>query len=276
MQKTVTYLFPNADKASSLKVFQDRTTQITGIYFTRDSIKDVESLQNNKNYAIYFLFNNSEEEDDRVYIGQSINGVERIKNHVANKEFWTYCIMFVTDNNSFDKLTIDYLEYEFINRFKKSSFTLTNKDERNNCPNFSIFDKPIFDSFITQIEFLLSTAGIVVSEQRLPKGQLKYYVPSSNKFKGKIYVKDGKFVLCKNSVILRPAESTVNYSGNFYASLNKQIDDYIEDGKILKTDSGLVTTVDLAFSKPSRVATLLSGHNQNGWVFFKGLNELRN
>lgn len=275
MQKTVTYLFPNVDKASSLKVFQDRTTQITGIYFTRDNIKDVESLPNNKNYAIYFLFNNSEEEDDRVYIGQSINGVGRIKDHVANKEFWTYCIMFVTDNNSFDKLTIDYLEYEFINRFKKSSFVLTNKDERNNSPNCSIYDKPTFDSFIVQIEFLLSTAGIVVSETQLPVGQLKYYNPTSKRYRGKIYVQDGKFVLCKNSIIIRPAESTKDYKSNFYSNHNKQIDDYIEDGKILETDTELVTTIDLAFNKPSRIAVLMSGHAQNGWDFFKGLNELR-
>ena len=64
MNKTVVYLYPDDKKAASLKVFQDRTNQITGFYFTRDSIKDVEKLPNVNNCAIYFLFNNSEEDED--------------------------------------------------------------------------------------------------------------------------------------------------------------------------------------------------------------------
>ena len=75
MNKTVVYLYPDDKKAASLKVFQDRTNQITGFYFTRDSIKDVEKLPNVNNCAIYFLFNNSEEDESRVYVGQSVNGV---------------------------------------------------------------------------------------------------------------------------------------------------------------------------------------------------------
>lgn len=68
------------------------------------------------------------EDENLVYIGQSINGAKRIEEHVKGKDFWSYAIMFVTDNNSFDKLSIDYLEYEFIQRFKKSSYVLTNRD----------------------------------------------------------------------------------------------------------------------------------------------------
>ncbi|QUH31136.1 GIY-YIG nuclease family protein [Vallitalea guaymasensis] len=49
--------------------------------------------------------------------------------------------MFVTDNNSFDKLTIDYLEYKFIEKFKQSSFSLTNKDMKEKKPIISVFDE---------------------------------------------------------------------------------------------------------------------------------------
>jgi hypothetical protein len=48
-------------------------------------------------------------------------------------------ILFVTDNNSFDKLSIDYLEYDFIQKFKASSCVLLNKDLR---PNVSVYDFP--------------------------------------------------------------------------------------------------------------------------------------
>ena len=274
MNKTVVYLYPDDKKAASLKVFQDRTNQITGFYFTRDSIKDVEKLPNVNNCAIYFLFNNSEEDESRVYVGQSVNGVTRIKDHVANKEFWSFCIMFVTDNSSFDKLTIDYLEYAFVNKFKKSSYTLTNKDNRNNEQNFSIFDKPDFDSYVSQIEFLLSTEGIMTAAPSMISNNNKYYYPA-NKELGKLYVRDGKFILTNGSMIKRPNEAVRNHAGGLYASINKLIDDYIEDGKVIEAKSGFVSTVDLAFDRPSRPAVLLAGNSRNGWTFFKGLDKLR-
>ena len=265
MQKTVTYLYPETNKASSLKVFQDTSNQILGLYFTRENIKEVEDLPNSKNYAVYFLFNNSQDDESRVYVGQSINGVERIKSHVANKEFWSYCIMFVTDNNRFDRLTIDYLEYEFIKKFKMSSYTLANRDPRDKEPNCSIFEKANITSYIEQIEFLLSTEGVDLESNQSKNMDGKMY-PAKGKYDGKIYVKDGKFILCAGSKVARE---------NFYKSMNELIESYFNDGKVKEIDGDIVTQVDLSFKSPSRPAVLISGSSQNGWTFFEGLNELR-
>jgi hypothetical protein len=110
MEKVVTYLYPNTEKADTLKVFQDRTNQIKAFYFTRDNIRKVEKLESGQNYAVYFLFDKSADgEMTKVYVGQSKNGAFRMESHQANKLFWSYCTMFVTDNNSFDALTIDYI-----------------------------------------------------------------------------------------------------------------------------------------------------------------------
>lgn len=56
MQKTITYLYPDSEKASSLKMFQDRTNQIRAFYFTRENIKEVEKLESGTNYAVYFFY----------------------------------------------------------------------------------------------------------------------------------------------------------------------------------------------------------------------------
>ncbi len=55
MKKTVTHLYPIASKAANLKIFQDRTSQITGYYFTKENIKHIEEIDASHNYAIYFL-----------------------------------------------------------------------------------------------------------------------------------------------------------------------------------------------------------------------------
>lgn len=275
MQKTITYLYPDAHNAANLKMYQDRTNQIKAFYFTRESYKKVYQLPFSTNYAIYFLFNDSEEEN-LVYIGQSINGVQRIEEHVKSKNFWSYAILFVTDNNSFDKLSIDYLEYEFIQRFKKSSYILTNRDLRPNKPNVSIYDVPNLEVFIDQIDFLLRAEGIDVDEAETTDVSIKYY--SSNKnHNARIFVQDGKFILAAGSELKRPPESAKNWKDNrHYYRLNEFIDNYIKNEKLKDIDGKLITQVNIAFKSPSAPADLVTGHSENGWKFFKGLEEIRN
>jgi hypothetical protein len=256
-------------------MYQDRTNQIKAFYFTKENIKEIEKLPTADNYAVYFLFDNSEIDEKRVYVGQSMNGIKRIEYHVKSKEFWTYCIMLVTDNNSFDKLTIDYLEYKFIKKFKKSSYVLTNKDLRNQKPNISVYDKPKLSAFIKQIEFLLNAEGIIISEFIPDRGKPVYYYPSK-KYNAKLFVKDGKFILEKDSELKRPSESSKEWKNDrHYKRFNKLIDDYVEDEKVLEENGKITVLVNIFFNAPSTPANLISGCSQNGWKFFRGLNELR-
>ncbi|MEO1815035.1 MAG: hypothetical protein ABGU93_05515, partial [Acetobacterium sp.] len=50
MQKSITYLYPDADNAANLKMYQDRTNQIKAFYFTKESYKKVYELP----YAVNF------------------------------------------------------------------------------------------------------------------------------------------------------------------------------------------------------------------------------
>lgn len=278
MEKVVTYLYPNIEKAGTLKVFQDRTNQVKAFYFTRDNIREVEKLESGQNYAVYFLFDKSADgEMTKVYVGQSKNGAHRMESHQANKLFWSYCTMFVTDNNSFDALTIDYMEYYFIQKLKKSSqFSLENKDMRTNEPNVSIYDKPTVMSYIEQINFLLKAEGIDFSESTMTITN-KFYMPGSRRYKAKLFVKDGKFVLSAGSILVRPIESAKEWNdeGKFYSRFTSIIEDLLSDEKVRIVESGYEAIVNLSFNSPSMAASLVSGRAENGWRFFKGLNELR-
>lgn len=275
MQKAITYLYPDADNAANLKMFQDRTNQIRAFYFTRESYKQIYDLEFATNYAIYFLFDASKDENI-VYVGQSVNGIQRIEEHIRAKAFWSYAILFVTDNNSFDKLSIDYLEYEFIQKFKKSSYILINKDLRSNKPNISTYDRPNLETFIEQIEFLLNAEGIDFDEKLVSTEQIKYYYPSA-KHNAKLFVTDGKFILAAGSEIKRPPETTKNWKDKkHFPRGNSIIDSYIENEKVKITDGKIITQINLAFKSPSAPADLITGLSENGWKFFKGLEELRN
>lgn len=168
------------------------------------------------------------------------------------------------------------MEYEFIKRFKKSSFTLMNKDPRTNEPNVSMYDKPNILSYINQIEFLLSAEG--VSIDIIPSDAIteKFYYPKNKKYKAHIFIQDGQFVLTEGSELRRPLKSSEHWkTGNFFNRYNRLIDSYIEDGKVIEENGIFKTTINLSFDTPSRVGELVSGQSTNGWTFFEGLRELQ-
>lgn len=63
MPRTITYYYPDENNPSSVKVFQDRSSQIRGFFFKRDYLKEVAKEAYATNYAVYFLF--SDEADTK-------------------------------------------------------------------------------------------------------------------------------------------------------------------------------------------------------------------
>ena len=279
MARTITYYYPDENNPSAIKVFQDRSSQIRGFSFKRDYLKDLAKEDYAKNYAVYFLFNDEADTNGRktIYIGQSRHGAERIGNHDRNKDFWTYCIMFVSDNNIFDANVIDYMEYHFINSLKKSSlYTLNNSEPRNSEPNLSAFDKITYKNYISQIEFLLKAEGVnfIESEKRQ---SVEYYLPKSSRYKAKVYFQDGKFIVEQGSVVFKPKEKMRNYSdeGRLFERLSSDINALIAEGKLEDMGDRCKTLVKISFPSVSSAASFISGAPQNGWAFFNNIQELR-
>lgn len=278
MNTTIMLHFPDMNSASNLKIFQDPTSQIRGFYFTKSQLTQVEQLEYANNHAVYFLF--SETEESSVYIGQSVNGIKRIKSHLRGKDFWQFGILLVTDNNTFDKLSIDYLEYHFIQAFSKTQYSLENQDLRVVAPNVNVFNQSTLDSFAAQIQFLLEAMGIsfkptlFTEEQNEEKETFNARPP----YQASIRLQDGKYILQANSIIKAPLNRTKGWSdgGNFYQRSQKRYSQLIDSGKAKVIDEASAKLIDdVEFNSPSTPAALCSGHSVNGWMFWKGLEEKR-
>jgi hypothetical protein len=276
MQKVVEYRYPKPDKPGDLKVIQDPVSQIVAYSFTRDELSFVEKEKHAKNSCVYFLIDYSSE-NESVYVGQSSNGVDRIKSHQKNKEFWTRCILFTTDNNSFNRNYIDYLEYYFIHKLiDNSEFIITNADKRSHEPSISLNVKTIAHQFAEQIEFLLASEGLYISRSiKINSNDLIF--KSKAPYNAKLYFEGQKFILLAGSEANRPKDSSKNWKdGKHFNRFNHLINQYIEDGKLEENNSLIIVLKDIPFDSPSTAANIVSGGSENGWVFFKGLNEIRN
>ena len=75
MARAITYYYPDESAPSSLKVFQDRSSQIRGFYFTRDRLEDIAKVENAGNYANYLLMGNYDDDHtiNNIYVVKSKN-----------------------------------------------------------------------------------------------------------------------------------------------------------------------------------------------------------
>ena len=279
MARAITYYYPDETAPSSLKVFQDRSSQIRGFFFTRDRLEDMAKVENAGNYAIYFLLGNDDDEHPipTIYVGQSKNGAGRIIDHKYKKSFWSHCIMFVSDNNAFDTNAIDYMEYYFIQKVVSAGvYMVENKDERKKEPNVSIYDKPTYDQYITQIEFLLQIEGVRLT---LP---VKKIAEKSYKLRGKgpsaqAYFQEGKFYLEVGSII-RPSATKSESMKSIIDRRKQQIAQLLAEKKIAPSkddDRCYEVLYPLSFKSPSTMAVFVLGRSANGWDEFLGIEELR-
>lgn len=275
--RTVMCYFPDSHHPNNLRIVQDPTSQIRGIYFTKSQIKKVEELPFANHHAVYFLFS---EDDASLYVGKSINGIGRLKDHLREKDFWQFAILFVTDNNSFDTLSIDYLEQHFIRVFSKTQYSLENRDLRIGKPNVNMFTEAALMSFAKHIAFLLEALGISLSDQPAEEEQVDeddvFY--AKKPYEAIIHLSDGKFILQTGSIIRAPDEKTRDWSDNgaFYRRYRQKFDQLIEAEKaVLLTQSTAKLLEQIEFNKPSMPAELCSGNSQNGWLFWEGLDDKR-
>lgn len=79
------------------------------------------------------------------------------------------------------------------------------------------------------------------------------------------------------SVVHRPKEALKNWSdeGRLYDRLTNDINSLIADQKLEDLGDTCRTLVKLPFSSVSAAAAFISGAAQNGWSFFKDIQELR-
>lgn len=272
--RSLSFLFPDENSVSGLKIFKEAGSSLTGFYFTKENFNRVREQAFSKNYAVYFLFNDSE--DQTVYIGQSTNGVERIKQHIKSKDFWTYCILIVSDNNGFDHSVINYMEYYFIEEFKNTYYTLNNVLSKP-VPMIGTFQEVTYKNYASQIKFLLEANGIYFASKKIKATNKLSFIAAKGR-EAELFIHDGVFFLSTGSLIRKPIESSQNWSdgGRFYQRYNKIFNTLVETGKAeLISEQEARLLENIPYKAPSSPASVVSGYAENGYDFWIGLKEYK-
>ena len=130
-------------------------------------IKESYTREDLQSPGIYLLFGTNEEGENIIYIGEAETIIERLKQHVAQKEFWSEVILFISKDENLNKAHIKYLEsrlYEItreVNNYQLENSTVPSKS--------SISESEIaeMEEFIENIKLLTDTLGHRVFETLL-------------------------------------------------------------------------------------------------------------
>lgn len=215
--------------------------------------------------GVYFLFGQNDETGaQQVYIGEAENVINRVKQHVAGKDFWTECIVFISKDNNLNKAHIKYLENRLYMLAKASKrYEIVN----SNIPtesSISEMDRAEMDEFIDNVRLLLRVMGHKMLDPAVSVTQEEHtdtlYIKRSQggpSASGKM-VADG-FIVLKGSTIADVVSSSL------MDSIVQKRQRLIDDGVIENN----VFSQDWTFTSPSLAAAIVVGYSINGRIAWK-------
>lgn len=222
-----------------------------------------------KNPGVYLLFGKNETGQAIVYIGEAEIIFDRLKQHLAQKDFWNEVITFISKDENLNKAHIKYLENRLYEQARKTNRYIINNGSTPTKSSISESDQAEMEEFIENIKLLTNTLGHKVFEEiretkiQLPEKQKTFSIKAARGANAKGILTSSGFVVFKGSEI---ANSTVNSMAD---SFNKLRDRIINEGIVIKKDDRLSFVKDYEFSSPSTAAVIVMGRNANGRTEWK-------
>ena len=215
--------------------------------------------------GVYVLTGSSEEGASRVYVGEADALRDRIKQHVASKEFWTRVVAFSSTNEGL-KAHVRYLESRLIGLARDAKQWELENGTQPAEPPLSEADRADAEWFLAEMLVIFPLLGIDAFEPasgqapRTPGpggGSAELMLRQRGADARGREVADG-FVVLKGS---RARASEVGSIHQYLSDLRKQLQ---ERGVLVAEEDDLVFTQDFRFGSPSTAAGVLVGGSANG------------
>ena len=241
--------------------------------------------------GVYILIGPDEQDESstgiKVYIGEGDGIKGRIENHNINKKFWDTALIITAQNDSFDKVQIQYIESILI-QIAMDAKTCTL--ENGNSPNLQSTSHAARINADNTIHHILDCVRLLgytifTTAHASPQPHQSPTTPTPSNASGtsldqqfifEAKVRDsqvnavgsyqnGKLVVSKGSVCTRDISDSCPPS---IAALRKQL----EEQQVIRRsgpNQPFVFTQDYAFKSPSAASGVISGRSSNGLADWK-------
>jgi hypothetical protein len=128
--------------------------------FSRNGIGELKNWPEVRRQGVYFLLGTDEKTgQDVVYIGEAEVVAERVPQHIANKEFWSECVVFTSKDENLTKSHIKYLESRLVTGASAAGRYLVTNSATPTESGLPRADRDAMDEFAVNIRILLGVLG---------------------------------------------------------------------------------------------------------------------
>lgn len=245
-----------------VRIIELSESNIKAFVVPRIKLGDIKDRPEISQPALYFLINSG---DNQLYIGESENFFNRIKNHDQSKDFWDVAIAVVSNTNVLEKSDVKYLESFAVEKAKASAaMEVLNKTTpaRNNVHEFKIHT---LHKFLDDTALVAELLGYSVFATKTTTSEENAWYLNTKNTSAKAEYRGSKLIMLAGSKI------DPEYSKRWAEKFPSQ---YVERTTILQESADLIDGVyvlnqSIPFNSPSHASRFATGRNSNGWAEWK-------
>lgn len=258
--KRLEIIFHNGEP-DGIRTYMRHLSTIKAYIVPRQYLSEAKSISGVDNPGVYFLINDETGVLAKIYIGQTRNGISRLDDHNAKKDFWNKAILFLADSEHFTLNILSGLEkYAIQKAIDANRYDVENKT----VPKYKIseYDLPIVEEIYEEIEFIMATLGYRMNAADNTAGKKIFATSRRGIVAHGIYSGESFEVL---------PDSEIDFSKAVHiASYNLKRQGLLNDGTIVKKQDGkYYLTKVLSFKTPSGASDFVLGGSTNGWMEWK-------
>jgi hypothetical protein len=128
--------------------------------FPRNRSAELKNWPEVRRQGVYFLLGSDEETgQEAVYVGEAEVVVERIAQHLNNKDFWSECVAFTSKDENLTKSHIKYLESRLVASAIAAGRYLVKNSSAPQESGLPRADRDAMDEFAMHVRTLLGVLG---------------------------------------------------------------------------------------------------------------------
>lgn len=265
--KTIQIFLPGGNP-QGIRVAEITTRIVQVIEVPRSLFGEFTKMPECGQVAVYFLFGQTPEGDETVYIGQTGDLKARLNTHNKNKDFWEKALIVISRTNSMTQTHAVYLEWFSIKTCREVG---RYSDQNGNSGSEPYTPAPmqadcleIYDTANT----LLSTLGYPIFESFAKTSSTEetaktlYCTRPGVDGRGQ-YTPEG-FVVLKGSTGNLDVSPAMDNT-----AMERKRDELLKSGTYRIEGERIMLEKDYLFNSPSMAAAFLSGKASNGWIDWK-------
>lgn len=226
--------------------------------------------------GVYLLIGENENGEPLLYIGESDDIGQRIKNHDSNKQWWTTAVFITSSGDQLNKAHVKYLESRLIDKVKQ-----VNKIKIDNGTNPPL--NPLSEAARSHMEDFLENIFLVLPALRfdffLESTRTQTTLMEASQKEAPVFVLsvplhgltaraqliDGHFVVEEGSL----AQSKWLGDTSVYLGYSKLHEQLLQQGVLISNGDKAIFAKNYAFSSPSAAGAVIKGRATNGQTSWK-------